>query len=127
MNFGEHAAHPRNMKRLSSPDGVGRAQVDGDTVFFEIAIKAIDGIVVETSFDSFFCGFAIGLCSMLTERIKGRSLVDVESISAEELLAECPGIPEGKRDYAGTAVNALRAAVHQVKQTSSFTSQPSQK
>lgn len=95
-------------------------------MFLEIAIKAIDGMIVETSFDSFLCGFAIGLCSMLTERIKGRSLDEAQSVSAEELLAECPGIPEGKRDYAATAVNALRAAVTQVKQTSSLTSQPSQ-
>lgn len=116
MNFGEHAAHPRNMKRLASPDGVGRAQVEGDTVFLEIAIKAIDGIVVETSFDAFLCGFAIGLCSMLTEHIKGLSLREAEEVSEEELLADCPGIPETKQNYAHTAITALRAALNSAKQ-----------
>ncbi len=113
--FGEHAAHPKNMKRLAEPSGVGRASIDGEPVYLQIAIKAVDGIVVETSFDAFLCGFAIGLCSMLTERIKGLTLNEAERVSAEELLVECPGIPEGKRDYARTAIDALRAAVNQAQ------------
>ena len=118
MNFGEHAANPRNMKRLSSPSGVGRAQVEGDTVHIEVAIKAIDGVIVETSFDSFLCGFAFGLCSMLTERIKGLSFAQAEQITPVELLAECPGNSETKREYAYTAVRALHAAINQAKQNS---------
>lgn len=116
MNFGEHAAHPRNMKRLSCPSGVERVQVEGDTVHIEIAIKAIDGVIVETSFDAFLCGFAIGLCSMLTEEIKGLSFENAAQITPEHLLESCPGISETKRIYAHTAVQALHAAMNKAQQ-----------
>lgn len=112
MNFGEHAAHPRNMKALECPTGVGRAQVEGDTVSLSIAIKAIDGVIVETSFESFLCGFAIGVCSVLTERIKGMTLGDAESVTAKDLVELCEGLPEGRRHYANTATAALRAALN---------------
>lgn len=112
--FGEHAANPRNMKRIENPTGVGRAQVEGDTVHITIAIKASNGIIVEASFESFLCGFAMGMCSLLTERIKGKSLFYAQGISAEDLFSECPGgIPETKRAYAYTAIEALQLALKQ--------------
>lgn len=112
--FGEHAARPRNMKRLVEPTCEGRESIAGEPVYLAIALKVTDGIIVETSFESILCGYAIGICSMLTERIKGLSISEAERLTAEELLEECPDIPEGKRDYAHTAVRALRHALNQI-------------
>ncbi len=112
MTFGEHAAQPKNMKRLDDPSGVGRAQVEGDTVSLSIAIKAIEGVIVETSFDSFLCGFAIGTCSVLTERVKGMTLTEAEAFTPQDLVSLCEGLPEGRRHYANTAIAALRAALN---------------
>jgi nitrogen fixation NifU-like protein len=112
-SFAEHLAHPRGMKRLAAPSGVGRAQVEGDSVHLEISIRVHDGRIVETSFESFLCGFAIGLCSLLTERIEGLSLQEAAQISREDLLAECSGLSEAKQSYAQTAICALRSALTQ--------------
>lgn len=116
MNFGEHAMNPRNFGRLNEPSAIGRASIESEPLSIEIRIKLDNGKIVATSFDSFFCGFMFGICSMLTEHIKGLSLGEAESVSAEQLLATCPDLSETKRDYAQAAINALRAALNQAKE-----------
>jgi nitrogen fixation NifU-like protein len=46
-------------------------------------------------------------CSVLTELIMGRSLVDCRKLTARDLVSALDGIPEDKRFCADLAIKAL--------------------
>lgn len=97
MKNHDHYRKPRNAGELAEPDATGRAgnPVYGDTI--ELQIKVRDGVVTETAFKAFGCTEAVASCSFLTEMIKGKSVSDVERISAGDIAEELGFAPERMR------------------------------
>jgi len=84
----DHYRHPRNRGRLEAPDLSGEEYnaLCGDRVRIEARVQ--EGRIAEAWFDGRGCALCLGAASILTEMITGKALHELESVGADEFLAE---------------------------------------
>ena len=128
----DHHRHPRNYGKL--PDANRHAEgfnpLCGDRVTVYVAIEG--DRVRDISFEGSGCAICMASCSLMTEAIKGRTLVEAEAlfgrfhdlltddatVTDEEVLGKL-AVFEGVREFpvrvkcATLPWHAFRAAVHQ--------------
>ena len=70
----DHFMHPRNIGEIPDADGIGMEgnPVCGDVM--KIYIKVKDDRIVDAKFQTFGCGAAIAVSSMVTEIVKSKTL-----------------------------------------------------
>lgn len=93
----DHYRNPRNRGCLDAPDIAAEEYnpLCGDRVTVEARVEA--GQVVEARFEGRGCALCLGAASILTERIRGRTLDDLQSLDQDEFLAELQSIPRPSR------------------------------
>jgi nitrogen fixation NifU-like protein len=106
----DHFLNPRNLGEIPAPDGLGSiAGSCGDTM--EIYLKVKDGKVTNASFWTDGCGCSIASGSMVTELAKGKSILDAQKITQQDILDALGGLPEDDLHCALLAANTLKEAV----------------
>ena len=106
----DHFLNPRNLGRISSPDGVGRmTDLHGSTM--EIYLKVKDDKVMHTSFWTDGCGCSIASGSMITELVKGKSVSEAQKITHQDVLDALGGLPKDDLHCAVLATNTLKEAI----------------
>jgi len=90
----EHYQHPHNQGTL--PDATNSFEdsnpLCGDRIRMEMKIE--DGIVADVKFTGKGCAVSQASASMLTDEIKGKSLVELQAIDKQTVL-DMLGIPLG--------------------------------
>lgn len=106
---------PSHAGDLEAPDGIGVAgnATCGDVVHLEL--KVGDGRIDEARFRTQGCATAIAASDALCELVIGTSLTAAEVLDASALAAKLGGIPEDRSNCATIALEALRAALEQVR------------
>ncbi|MBW1765290.1 MAG: iron-sulfur cluster assembly scaffold protein [Deltaproteobacteria bacterium] len=96
----DHFKHPRNVGVIDNADGLGELgnPLCGDMM--SVYLKIQDDRIDDIKFQTFGCGAAIAVSSMLTEMAKGKSLEDAKKISNKDVAEALEGIKdyEDKRD-----------------------------
>jgi nitrogen fixation NifU-like protein len=106
----EHFLNPRNLGEIPAPDGFGRVTGPcGDTM--EIYLKVRDSRVMNASFRTDGCGTTIASGSMVTELVKGKSIVEALKITRDDILNALGGLPEDSLHCALLAANTLKEAI----------------
>jgi nitrogen fixation NifU-like protein len=108
----EHFRRPRNQGPLPAADAAreGANPLCGDRVRIELALQ--DGRVVEARFTANACAISVAAASLLTERVRGMSAVDVRAIGDEEMLAALGGeIPHARHACALLPLTTMVAAL----------------
>ena len=107
----KHFLEPHNVGQLEAPDGIGKVgnPVCGDIM--EIQIKVEDERIVDARFRTFGCGAAIATSSILTDMVKGKTLVEALEITNEDVTQALGGLPARKRHCSVLAEEGLHAAV----------------
>ena len=106
----DHFLNPRNLGEIPAPDGFGRITGPcGDAM--EICLKVRDGRVMNASFWTDGCGTTIASGSMVTEMVKGKSIVEASRITQDGILAALGGLPEESEHCALLAANTLKEAI----------------
>jgi len=106
----DHAMNPRNVGVMDHADGF--AQVTGpcgDTV--SVWLKLNGDTITNASFMTDGCGTTIASASMVTEMARGKSLIETQRISQQDVLDALGGLPDESRHCALLAANTLKAAV----------------
>jgi nitrogen fixation NifU-like protein len=107
----DHFKHPRNVGVMEDADGVGEVgnPLCGDmmTVYIKVADERIDDI----KFQTFGCGAAIAVSSMLTEMAKGKSLEEAKNISNKDVAKALEGLPKNKLHCSNLGADALHMAI----------------
>ncbi len=70
----DHFTNPRNVGEMSDADGIG---IEGNPTcgdVMKLFIKVEDEKITDAKFQTFGCGAAIAVSSMITEMAKGKSL-----------------------------------------------------
>jgi nitrogen fixation protein NifU and related proteins len=128
----DHHRHPRNYGKLPDPNhhAEGFNPLCGDRVTVYVAIEG--DRIRDVSFEGSGCAICMASCSLMTEAIKGRTLVEAEAlfgrfhdlltddatVTDEEVLGKL-AVFEGVREFpvrvkcATLPWHAFRAAVHQ--------------
>ena len=107
----DHFMNPRNAGELADADGIGDVgnPMCGDIVRLYLKIKR--GAIEKAAFKTFGCRAAIATSSILTELIKGKTLVDALKITEKDMLARLGDLPPLKRHCGKLAELALQAAI----------------
>ncbi|MBN2246556.1 MAG: Fe-S cluster assembly scaffold protein NifU [Candidatus Aminicenantes bacterium] len=107
----DHFQNPRNVGVLKDADGVGTVgnPVCGDMMTFYIKVK--DNRIDDVKFQTFGCGAAIAVSSMVSEMALGKTLDKAMEISNEAVAEELGGLPKNKLHCSNLGADALHKAI----------------
>ena len=106
----DHFMSPRNLGDMSDADGFGRVTGPcGDTM--EIWLKVNSGTINDATFMTDGCGTTIASGSMVTEMVKGKSIIEAQKISQQDVLKALGGLPEESEHCALLAADTLKEAI----------------
>lgn len=88
----DHYRHPRNFGNLERPDIAHEESntMCGDRIRIEASIS--QGMLTDVRFKGRGCAISIAAASMLTEMLKGRSIMDLKDLTDDDML-KALGIP----------------------------------
>ncbi len=109
----EHYENPRNVGSLNKDDlsvgtGMVGAPACGDVM--KLQIKVDDGIITDAKFKTYGCGSAIASSSLVTEWLKGKTLIQAGTIK-NTAIAEELALPPVKIHCSILAEDAVKAAI----------------
>jgi NifU-like protein involved in Fe-S cluster formation len=106
---------PTHAGDLADPDGAAQAgnETCGDVV--HLALKVVDGVVVDARFRAQGCATAIASADAICELVVGISLTEASVVQVGKLSFALGGIPEDKMNCALIVLEALRAATEQAR------------
>ncbi len=107
----DHFTNPRNVGEMTDADGVGAEgnPVCGDAM--KIFIKVKDDIITDVKFQTFGCGAAIAVSSMVTEMAMGMTIDDALKITKASLSEALDGLPPQKMHCSNLGAEALHKAI----------------
>jgi len=107
----DHFKHPRNVGIIENADGIGEVgnPLCGDMM--SVYLKVEDELIKDIKFQTFGCGAAIAVSSMLTEMAKGKSLEDANRISNKDVAKALEGLPKNKLHCSNLGADALHMAI----------------
>ncbi len=118
----EEAYNPKNVGELKEPSAVGRIRGPcGDTV--QIHLRVEGDTISDTKFMTDGCGPSIACGSVVTELVKAKTVEEAEKITAEDILAVLGDLPEDNLHCPVLAINTLKAALEDYRNTRSFRNQ----
>jgi nitrogen fixation NifU-like protein len=111
----EHFRNPRNVGVIENPDGVGEVgnPVCGDMMTFYIKVK--DGRLEDVKFQTFGCGAAIAVSSMVSEMAIGKTLDEALQISNKIVAEALGGLPSQKMHCSNLGADALHKRSKTIK------------
>ena len=107
----DHFKNPRNVGRIEDADAIGEVgnPVCGDMM--TITLKVKDNRIEEIKFETFGCGAAIAVSSMVTEMAKGKTLEEALKISNKSVVEKLEGLPKNKLHCSNLGADALAKAI----------------
>ena len=107
----DHFRNPRNVGVIEQADGIGEIgnPLCGDmmSIYLKINNDRIDDI----KFQTFGCGAAIAVSSMLTEIAKGKTIEEAKTITNKDVAEALDGLPKNKLHCSNLGADALKAAI----------------
>ena len=115
-NILDHYKHPRNKGTLEQPDITFEDSnpLCGDELRMDFQVR--DGRIADVKFSGKGCSISQAAASMLTERIKGRTVEEVKRLSREDILEDL-GIELGpvRLKCALLALKVLKGGIYGLK------------
>ena len=107
----DHFRNPRNVGVIEDADGVGEVgnPLCGDMMTIYLKIK--NERIADIKFQTFGCGSAIAVSSMITEIAKGKSLVDAKQLTNKDVAKALEGLPKNKLHCSNLGADALQLAI----------------
>ncbi len=107
----EHFQNPRNVGTMKDADGVGQVgnPVCGDMMTFYIKVE--DNRIADVKFQTFGCGAAIAVSSMVSEMAIGKTLKEALQITNQNVAEELGGLPKNKMHCSNLGADALHKAI----------------
>ncbi|MBW1788924.1 MAG: Fe-S cluster assembly scaffold protein NifU [Deltaproteobacteria bacterium] len=107
----DHFKTPRNVGVLDEANGVGEVgnPLCGDMMTIYLDIQ--DDLIKDIKFQTFGCGAAIAVSSMLTEMAKGKTLDEAKKITNKDVAAALEGLPKNKLHCSNLGADALHQAI----------------
>jgi nitrogen fixation NifU-like protein len=111
----DHFQNPRNPGQVADPDASVQLENPACGDILKLSMKVRNGHVAEIRFLAKGCVPAMACGSALTELVKGRSVEAAGKLRREELVQAVGGLPEASTHASHLAMDALAAALKQLK------------
>ena len=110
----DHYENPRNVGAFDKNDtsigtGLVGAPACGDVMKLQIKVSK-EGVIEDAKFKTFGCGSAIASSSLITEWIKGKTLIEAQEIRNTQ-VAQALALPPVKIHCSILAEDAVKAAI----------------
>ena len=107
----EHFKKPRNVGTIKDADGVGEVgnPLCGDMMTFYIKVR--DEVIDDIKFQTFGCGAAIAVSSMVSEMARGKNLEEVMKITNTSVARALGGLPKNELHCSNLGADALHMAI----------------
>jgi nitrogen fixation NifU-like protein len=107
----DHFKNPRNVGVIEDADGVGEVgnPVCGDMMTFYIKVK--ENKIADIKFQTFGCGAAIAVSSMVSEMALGKTLPEASKITNRMVAEALQGLPKQKLHCSNLGADALQKAI----------------
>ena len=107
----DHFKNPRNVGVIENADGVGEVgnPVCGDMMTFYIKVK--DNVIEDVKFQTFGCGAAIAVSSMVSEMALGKTVEEASQITNKKVAEALEGLPSQKMHCSNLGADALHSAI----------------
>src|SRR4051812_26449316 len=108
----EHFRRPRNQRTIERPSGAHEAHnpLCGDRVRLEVVVEG--SRITDVAFTANACAICVASASLLTERVRGLSLRDAQSIPDADVSGALDAeIPPARVECALLPAQALRAVI----------------
>jgi len=107
----DHFRNPRNVGVIENADGIGEVgnPLCGDMM--TIYLKVENGRIDDIKFQTFGCGSAIAVSSMLTEIAKGKQIEEAKKITNKDVAEALEGLPKNKLHCSNLGADALQLAI----------------
>ncbi|HSR12505.1 MAG TPA: Fe-S cluster assembly scaffold protein NifU [Thermodesulfobacteriota bacterium] len=107
----EHFKNPRNVGVIEGADGVGEVgnPVCGDMMTFYIKVKG--EVIDDVKFQTFGCGAAIAVSSMVSEMARGKTIDEASRITNKMVAEALEGLPKQKMHCSNLGADALHKAI----------------
>jgi len=107
----DHFTNPRNVGEIPDADGIGMEgnPTCGDAMKLFITVK--DNVITDAKFQTFGCGAAIAVSSMITEMAKGKTIEEALAITKESVAEALDGMPPQKMHCSNLGAAALHKAI----------------
>lgn len=113
--FWDHARNPRNRQALpGSTTGESRFQRCGDRLTLYLQIK--EDVIHKAAFEARACAAVIAVASIMTSKMVGLTLDQVNSISILSIDQELGGLPASKRHAYLMVLECLDDAIQSSKE-----------
>lgn len=106
----DHFLNPRNLGKIPTADGMSR-MTDPHGSTMEIYLSVRDARVSNVSFWTDGCGCSIASGSMVTELAQGKTVLEAEKITQQDVLNALGGLPKDDTHCALLAANTLKEAI----------------
>jgi nitrogen fixation protein NifU and related proteins len=111
----DHFEHPRNPGEVANPDVTVQLENPACGDILKLSLKIEHGRIAEICFLAKGCVPAMACGSALTELVKGRTVAAARQLRREEVVQEVGGLPEASTHAGHLAMDALAAALSQIK------------
>jgi nitrogen fixation NifU-like protein len=110
----DHFQRPRNAGELAGATATVEVSnpVCGDVLRLAVIVEA--GVVREARFLCRGCTASIAAASLLTEKMKGRAVGELQELLAAEIAAELGGLPPASFHAAQLAEDAVKAILGKI-------------
>ena len=111
----DHFEHPRNPGEVANPDVSVQLENPACGDILKLSMKVANGHILDIRFLAKGCVPAMACGSALTELVKGRTVAAAAQLRREELVQAVGGLPEASTHASHLAMDALAAALNQIK------------
>ncbi|MEW6672011.1 MAG: Fe-S cluster assembly scaffold protein NifU [Thermodesulfobacteriota bacterium] len=120
----DHFRNPRNVGIIEDADGIGEVgnPLCGDMMTIYLDIE--DEIIKDIKFQTFGCGSAIAVSSMLTELAKGKTVAEAKKITNKDVADALEGLPKNKLHCSNLGADALQVAIKNYEDKKAGKTQP---
>ena len=113
----DHYENPRNVGSFNKSDlnvgtGMVGAPACGDVM--KLQIKVDNDVITDACFKTYGCGSAIASSSLVTELLKGKTLIEAQNIKNTDIVEEL-ALPPVKIHCSVLAEDAIKAAITNFK------------
>ena len=112
-----HFKHPKGLGRIKNPSAIGKAGniLCGDVLWCYIKVgknKKGEEIIKDIRMEVFGCIVAIGISSLLTKMVKGKTIEEILELTKDDILKKTGPLPPIKVHCSILALDALHEAIY---------------
>ena len=111
----DYFQNPRNPGEVLEADATAEIENPACGDVLRLTLKIRSGRVAEIRFKAKGCVPSMACASALTELVAGRTLDETRALERDALIAAVGGLPQASKHAAQLALDALSAALRQVK------------